>query len=57
MKEILKAIINDLEKTAIALKVLESGKTGANAKIVGELALNEFGGYYESLRKKVDDLP
>jgi hypothetical protein len=56
MKELLKSIINDLEKSAIGLAMLEAKIEGKDLKLVGQLAEQATRPFYDSLRKRVDDL-
>lgn len=57
MKEILKSIITDLEKSAIGLAMLEAKVEDKDLRLVGELAERKNRVFYDSLRSKVDALP
>lgn len=57
MKDILKSIINDLEKSAIGLAILEAKIQKQDWKLAGELAQQKNSQFYDSLRNKVDGLP
>jgi hypothetical protein len=55
LKEILNLIVTDLEKSAVAVKVLNSGPS--DKRCATELAIKEYQDFYDSLRKKIEALP
>ena len=55
LKAVLKTIVDDLEKSAIAAYVLGSGI--ADKKTAKELAYQQNKDFYNSLRQQIDALP
>lgn len=55
LKNVLNLIVNDLEKSAIAIEVLSSGAT--DQKTAAEFVALKNMGFYDSLRKQIDALP
>ncbi len=55
LKKILIQIVEDLERSALALEVLNSGAT--DKRSAKELAFQKNQEFYNSLRKQIDALP
>jgi hypothetical protein len=55
LKKILKKIVDDLEKSAVGIRVLASG--ASDQRTAKELAVQENKSFYSSLRQEIDALP
>ena len=55
LKDVLTNIVNDLQKSAAMIEVLESGAKDKRTAL--ELATQKHRSFYDSLRKKIDVLP
>jgi hypothetical protein len=55
LKSLLKKMVDDLEKSAIAIAVLDSGAN--DKRLAADLASQKYRNFYDSLRKEVENLP
>jgi hypothetical protein len=56
MKEILKLLIDDLEKNTVAIAFLAGKAQGADAQTLAEMIKGHNAEHYKSLRNRVDAL-
>lgn len=57
MRQVLREIVAEIEKQAMAIVVLEAESKGQDARLALELTASAMKRQYDNLRKRIDALP